>query len=107
MVSTKLHTIAHSRSGDKGNRSNLSLICYQMDHYPYVQQQITEGRVLELFAHKGASNVTRYELPNLLAFNYVIDDVLEGGVNDSLCLDSHGKTLSSLLLGLTIELPTL
>ena len=102
--SSSLYNIAHSRSGDKGNRSNISLICYQPMHYELVRDQVTEARVLELFTHKGASKVTRYELPKLHAFNFVIDDVLEGGVNDSLCLDSHGKTLSSLLLGLSIEL---
>ena len=61
--------------------------------------QVTEARVLALFAHKGATAVARYELPNLHALNFVIDNVLEGGVNDGLGLDGHGKTLSFYVLG--------
>ena len=81
---TRLHEIAHARAGDKGNRSNISLIPYKPDAYPLLLEQVTEARVLELFAHKGASKVTRYELPNLPALNFVIDDALEGGVNAAL-----------------------
>ncbi len=104
-VTLPLHAIAHSRAGDKGNRSNLSLIAYQPAVYPYLLEQITEAKVLQLFAHKGASRVVRYRLDKLHALNFVIDNVLEGGVNDGLGLDGHGKTLSSLLLGLTIAVP--
>ena len=60
---------------------------------------MTEQKVLDLFRHKGATQVTRYELPNLNALNFVIDDALEGGVNSALTQDLHGKTLSFLLLG--------
>ena len=67
---------------------------------------VPEERVLALFRHKGATAVIRYELPNLRAFNFVIDNALEGGVNASLCQDLHGKTLSFLLLGeITVTLP--
>jgi len=65
----------------------------------------TEEEVLKLFRSKGATAVTRYELPKLPALNFVIEDVLEGGVNESLNLDGHGKALSYLLLELTIEMP--
>ena len=102
---TRLHEVAHARAGDKGNRSNISLIPYQAETYPLLLEQVTEARVLALFAHKGASRVTRYELPNLPALNFVIDDALEGGVNAALNLDQHGKTLSYLLLGLPISVP--
>ncbi|MEP3113449.1 hypothetical protein [Nisaea sp.] len=101
----RLHDIAHGRSGDKGNRSNISVIPYTEAAYSLVLEQVTEERVLSLFGHKGASAVTRYELPNLPALNFVIDDALEGGVNSTLNLDLHGKTLSFMLLDLPIEVP--
>ena len=102
---TRLHEVAHARAGDKGNRSNISLIPYKPETYALLLAQVTEARVLELFAHKGATKVTRYELPNLPALNFVIDDALEGGVNAALNLDQHGKTLSYLLLGLPVSMP--
>jgi len=104
-VTTLLYNIAHARSGDKGNRSNISLIPYDSDHYPVLLEQVTEEEVLKLFRSKGATAVSRYELPKLPALNFVIEDVLEGGVNESLNLDGHGKALSYLLLELTIEMP--
>ena len=78
---------------------------YRPEAYALLLEQVTERRVLEAFAHKGASQVTRYELPNLPALNFVIDDVLQGGVNAALNLDQHGKTLSSLLLALPVTAP--
>lgn len=98
-VSVPLHAVAHGRAGDKGNRSNISVIPYLRETFPYLQDQLTEARVLDLFRHKGATGVRRYELPRLPALNFVIDDALEGGVNGALCQDMHGKTLSFLLLG--------
>jgi hypothetical protein len=94
-----LHAVAHGRAGDKGNRSNISVVAYLPDAFPHLQAQVTEEKVLDLFRHKGASKVTRYVLPNLNALNFVIDDALEGGVNSALTQDLHGKTLSFLLLG--------
>jgi hypothetical protein len=94
-----VHAVAHGRAGDKGNRSNISVIAYLPEAFPYLVDQVTEDRVLELFRHKGATKVTRYALPNLNALNFVIDDALEGGVNSALTQDLHGKTLSFLLLG--------
>ena len=105
LVQVPLHAVAHARTGDKGNRLNASLIPYHDEAYAWLREQITEDRVLAQFAHRGASQVTRYELPNLPAFNFVIDDVLEGGVNGSLNLDGHGKTLSFLLLSIEISVP--
>lgn len=104
-VEVLLHTVAHSRAGDKGNRSNMSLIPYDPALYSVLAEQVTEARVLALFAHRGASRCTRYELPLLHAFNFVVDDVLEGGVNGSLNLDGHGKTHSFRLLSLTVRVP--
>jgi hypothetical protein len=105
-VSVPLHAIAHGRAGDKGNRSNISIVAYNEDAYPFIASQVTKERVLELFEHKGASDVARYDLPNLRALNFVINDALEGGVNGALCQDLHGKTLSFLLLGeIMVDVP--
>ena len=105
LIVTRLHQVAHARAGDKGNRSNISLIPYNANLYSLLKEQVTESRVLALFSHKGATKVTRYELPNLPAFNFVLDDALEGGVNSALNLDQHGKSLSCLLY--TSTLPTI
>jgi hypothetical protein len=104
-IETRLHEVAHARAGDKGNRSNISLIPYNASLYKLLKEQVTENRVLALFSHKGATKVTRYELPNLPALNFVLDDALEGGVNSALNLDQHGKSLSSLLLTMDIKVP--
>jgi hypothetical protein len=104
-IETPLHDIAHSRAGDKGNRVNLSLMPYDPAHYALLAEQVTAEKVLALFRHRGATGCKRYDLPLLHAFNFVIDDVLEGGVNGSLNLDGHGKSHSFRLLAMTIEVP--
>ena len=96
---------AHGRTGDKGNRSNISLVAWHPSLYALLVEQVTEARVAARFAHRQPGRVRRYELPLLHAMNFVIDDVLDGGVNDSLNLDSHGKSLSFLLLDLSIQVP--
>lgn len=93
-----LHALAHGRAGDKGNTSNISVIAYRPADWPLIAEQITAERVLALFQPLGASHVDRYELPKLSALNFVIRDALGGGVNSSLALDRHGKSLSSFLL---------
>ena len=105
-VTVRLHEVCHARTGDKGNRINVSVIPYHAEAFETLREQVTEARVLELFAHRGATRVTRYELPNLPAFNFVVDDVLQGGVNASLNLDGHGKSLSFLVLTLEVTVPT-
>ena len=100
-----LHALAHGRTGDKGNRSNISVIAYDPAHWPVLVEQVTEARVAQLFAARRPTAVRRYLLPRLHAMNFVLDDVLDGGVNGALNLDAHGKTLASLLLTLAIELP--
>ena len=102
----QLHEVAHARAGDKGNRLNVSLIAYVPEIWPFLLEQVKEDTVLALFRHRGATTVRRYELPRLHALNFVIDDVLEGGVNSSLNVDVHGKTNSFRLLGLEIEVPS-
>ena len=105
LVTVPLHRVAHGRAGDKGNRLNVSVIPYDSGAYPVIALQLTEQRVLEVFAHRGATHVRRYDLPLLPALNFVIDDVLEGGVNGSLNLDGHGKSNSFLLLGIAVQVP--
>ena len=101
----RLNQIAHGRSGDKGNRLNVNVIAYEAHHWPVLLAEVTAERVAALFAHRGVTLVTRYELPRLGALNFVIEDALEGGVNSSLALDTHGKSLSYLVLGMEIRVP--
>ncbi|HEX7075101.1 MAG TPA: hypothetical protein VF226_13750 [Hyphomicrobiaceae bacterium] len=98
----KLHEIAHGRSGDKGNRLNVSIIAYEERHWPILLKQVTAERVANLFAYRGVTEVRRYELPHLQALNFVIEDALEGGVNSSLAIDTHGKCLSYHVLGMEV-----
>lgn len=99
-----LREIAHARAGDKGNRSNVSVFAYDPAHYDVIKQQLTAERVKMSFASVLLGHVERYELPALNGFNFVMDQALEGGVNESLNLDGHGKSWSFMLLGLTVEL---
>lgn len=105
LIRVPLHEVAHGRTGDKGNRVNISVIPYRDEAWPFLLEQVTEERVRAWFAHKGAGKTVRYELPNLPALNFVIDDVLQGGVNASLNLDGHGKSLAFHLLALPVEVP--
>ena len=93
-----VHAIAHARAGDKGDVSNISLIAYLDSGWKVINDLATEERVLDIFRHLGATQVKRFELPSLNALNFVIQSALGGGVNSSLRLDRHGKTLSSHLL---------
>ncbi len=100
-----LYRAAHGRTGDKGNRSNISVIAWHPALWPLLAEQLTETAVAQQFAHRRPGRVTRHLLPQLQAMNFVLDDVLDGGVNDALNLDSHGKALSFLLLELPIQVP--
>ncbi len=105
MVEVPLREIAHGRAGDKGDRSNVSVIPYAEDGYAVIAEQVTADRMRDAFAHRGAGKVVRYDLPVLGAFNFVLDDVLQGGVNGSLNLDGHGKSLSFLALSIPVTVP--
>ncbi len=100
----KLREIAHSRTGDKGNISNISVIAYDARHYPVLLAQVTSERVKAHFADIAGGEVTRYELPNIAALNFVLEQSLGGGVTRSLALDAHGKSLSSALLDMEIDI---
>lgn len=96
---------AHGRTGDKGDRSNISVIAWAPELYPLIVEQITEAAIARQFAHRHPTQVARHMLPTLHAMNVVLDHVLDGGVNDALNLDSHGKALSFLLLELPLAVP--
>ena len=99
----KLRDIAHSRAGDKGDISNLSLIAYRPEDYPLLEKQVTAERVRAHFEGVVHGEVQRYLLPQLGAMNFVMHAALGGGVTRSLALDAHGKSLSSALLDMEIE----
>ena len=105
MQDIPLYQLAHARTGDKGNLVNISLIAYRAQDFDLLVEQVTEARVIQHFAHRQPTRVVRYLLPKLGAMNFVLDDVLDGGVNDSLNLDMHGKALSFHLLTLPVRLP--
>ena len=98
----KLREIAHSRTGDKGNISNISLIAFEETDYEWIKDKVTSDVVKDWFQDIVAGEVIRYELPNLRAFNFVLYGALGGGVTKSLAQDMHGKSLSSKLLDLEI-----
>ncbi|MGF6602632.1 hypothetical protein P3T23_007384 [Paraburkholderia sp. GAS448] len=98
----KLRELAHSRTGDKGNTLNVSVICRDAGHYEHLRQELTAERVKAHLSDVVRGDVVRYELPNLAAFNFVLGQALGGGVTRSLALDAHGKSLSSALLDLDV-----
>jgi hypothetical protein len=98
-----IHDIAHARAGDKGNTSNISVWVYDSKDYPLLKRQLTAERIKASFPKLFTGTITRYEMDDLHGLNFVMLDALEGGVNTSLNLDSHGKSFSYLILGLPIE----
>ena len=104
-ISIPLYRLAHGRTGDKGNRSNISVIAWHPDFWGLICEQVSEDAVRALFADRRPSQIKRHLLPQLRAMNLVLDDVLDGGVNDALNLDSHGKTLCYRVLQMPIRIP--
>jgi hypothetical protein len=100
----RLRAIAHARTGDKGDTSNISVIAYDRADYALLERHVTAERVAEHFAGIVRGEVIRYTLPQLGALNFVLRRALGGGVTRSLALDAHGKCLGSALLAL--ELPS-
>ena len=101
----KLRQLAHSRTGDKGNTLNVSVICYDVVHYDHLLAHVTPERVKVHLDGVGKGDVTRFELPGISAMNFVLGRALGGGVTRSLALDAHGKSLSSALMDLEIPEP--
>jgi hypothetical protein len=105
MIRIQLREIAHSRSGDKGDAVNLSVIPYREEDYDLVCREVTVERVRALFRNICHGEIVRYEVPNVFALNFVLENCLGGGVTKSLALDTHGKSYSFLLLSLEIDVP--
>lgn len=100
----KLHEIAHSRAGDKGGDSCISVILHDPSHYAALARVLTAERVKAHFASIAKGEVERYEAPAIAALNFVLRDALAGGVTRSLRLDRHGKSLSGVMLEMEIDL---
>jgi hypothetical protein len=100
-----LYRLAHSRTGDKGNISNISVIAWRPEYFPLLEEQLTVAAVLDWFAFRRPRQVRRYLLESIGAMNFVLDGVLDGGVNDALNLDTHGKALSFFLLDFPVRVP--
>jgi len=99
----KLYELAHARAGDKGNTTILSLIAYRPEDFAALRRHVTPEAVKQHFAGIIKGSVTRYELPGLGALQFVGESALGGGVTTSLAIDAHGKSLSSALLEMQIE----
>ncbi len=98
-----LSRIAHARSGDKGDLSNVGLIATKPRYYPILVREVTAKRVKQHFRELVAGGVARYELPNLAALNFVMEQALDGGGTISLRTDAQGKTHGAALLMMEIE----
>lgn len=98
-----LSSIAHGRSGDKGNHANIAVIAYTDAGFAWLQENLSAGHVAAYFAPLGPSSVERYEAPNVRALNFVLRDVLADGASRSLRVDTQGKTLALALLQMQIE----
>ncbi len=99
-----LARIAHARSGDKGDTANAGIIAYDERHYPILVREVTPERVKEFFGGLVKGAVERYELPNLGALNFLLQEALGGGGTLSLRVDAQGKTLGAALLRMEIEI---
>jgi hypothetical protein len=98
-----LSQIAHGRSGDKGDTSNIGVIAYDERHYPVLVREVTAERVKAHFGELVRGKVERFELPNLGALNFLLYQALGGGGTLSLRTDAQGKTMSAALLRMEIE----
>jgi hypothetical protein len=101
----RLVDIAHARSGDKGDTANIGVIALAPKYYPLLVRELTVERVAEHFRGMITGGVERFELPNLNALNFLLHGALGGGGTISLRTDAQGKTLSTALLRMEIEVP--
>ena len=101
----KLERVAHVRSGDKGNTSNIAVIAYCDEFYPLLKAQLTAEKFKAFYRGAIKGDVTRYEADNLASLNFVAEGALGGGVSRSLSLDNYGKALSAAVLGFPVEVP--
>jgi hypothetical protein len=105
MKKVKLIEIAHGRSGDKGNGSNVGIIARHPDIYPFLKDVLTEERVKDHMKHICKGKVERYEMENIGALNFILNESLGGGGTVSLKLDAQGKTHASTLLRMELDVP--
>jgi hypothetical protein len=105
MPQVKLLKIAHGRSGDKGNGSNVGIIARHPDIYPFLKKELTSEKVKEHMKYVCKGEVERYELPNIGALNFILNESLGGGGTVSLKLDAQGKTHASQVLRMDIDVP--
>jgi hypothetical protein len=103
-LKVRLTKLAHARSGDKGDTANVGLIALRDEFYPLLVREVTAARVKEHFRGICKGNVERFELPNLGALNFLLHESLGGGGTLSLMTDAQGKTFSSALLRMEIEI---
>jgi hypothetical protein len=103
--SIRLGDLAHTRSGDKGDRSNVGVVANDAARYAWLETYLTESAVARFLQPMGVGRVKRYEIPGLLAFNFVIDHALAGGASRSLRLDTQGKALGTVFLEMKIPAP--
>ena len=99
----RLHDIAHARTGDKGDTLTLSIFAYRPEDFPLLRDTATVARMKRHLAGIVAGDITRYELPKLDGVHFVCCQALKGGVNTSLALDTHGKSLSYAALSLPLD----
>ena len=105
MRQVRLGDIAYARSGDKGSGANVGVIAHTQEGFDYLRKALPASRVERFFRPLGCGKVVRYELPNLLAFNFVLPGVLAGGASRSLRTDAQGKALGQVLLELKLPIP--
>lgn len=102
-MKTQLVKLAHARSGDKGDKANIAIFAADRPTYDILVREVTAERVRDHFKGLVFGKVERYEVPNVLALNFVLHEALNGGASRSLRSDSLGKSLSSALLRMEIE----
>jgi hypothetical protein len=105
MNTIRLSEIAHARSGDKGNHANVGVIAYSPAGYEFLGRVLTEARVAEYLLPLRPRQVERFAMPGILAYNFLVYDVLAGGASRSLRTDSQGKVLALALLEMELPCP--
>ncbi len=104
-MKVQLVKLAHARSGDKGDTANVGVIALKDEYYPLLVREVTAERVKEHYGQMVKGEVERFELPNLKALNFLLHESLGGGGTLSLMTDAQGKTFSTALLRMYIEVP--
>lgn len=101
----QLLNLATVRSGDKGDNANIGVIAREPEYYPALEEQITADRVKEFYDHFVDGDVIRFEMPNLYALNFILEEALDGGGATSVRIDRQGKAMCEAMLQMEVELP--